>query len=467
MDTTPRNPWLGRVFFALAAAGGVGWLAVSGGEAPEYALIPGLLALVAACAGVVATNTRWGILATAALCLGCSWYLFDGKLDACGEPMACSIDSYLDCGAVNDSAWSEAFGLPITLFGMAFYAGLMLVVFGANEAAGRIRAYRLDALFGIANVLYSLFLGWISAQLGAFCIVCITLYLGNAVLLWAGFRGLREEGAGFADDLGGTLQSSAMIGLVVTFVIVVLGGNQPWQKARAENFDCGKGLGVGKTDAGTPAPPRPVDQLAKLYTAVGGDVPILDGAPVKGPGTAPLTVVEFADYGCPHCAKAAKEVKDLLAETDQVQVYFQPFALSHACNPALPDPGDVRDIDRLRCDAAFAAHCAHEQDAFWAMNDQLFTNQGYFERDNLRFMAQEIGLDVDAFLTCLDSDAARESVAAAGRAGDTAGVRGTPAFFMTGGPFGDQWIDIQGGPAQIFALVDAIQQGVDLPPPSK
>jgi protein-disulfide isomerase len=89
--------------------------------------------------------------------------------------------------------------------------------------------------------------------------------------------------------------------------------------------------------------------------------------------------------------------------------------------------------------SAEASECAAEQDAFWAYHDLLFErhggeNRGAFNKDNLKGFAAELGLDIEAFNTCLDSGKYASLVQTETASIQSLGVRGTPAFLINGQP---------------------------------
>lgn len=146
-----------------------------------------------------------------------------------------------------------------------------------------------------------------------------------------------------------------------------------------------------------------------------------EGAPVKGPGGAPIKLVEFSDFQCPYCARinpALAEVRERYG--DKLQVVFRQFPL--------------RQIHPQAQKAAEAALCAGDQGKFWAMHDALFANQQQLGEASLKAKAGELGLDRARFETCLDSDAKAEAVQEDLEAGERAGVAGTPAIYINGRP---------------------------------
>jgi len=89
--------------------------------------------------------------------------------------------------------------------------------------------------------------------------------------------------------------------------------------------------------------------------------------------------------------------------------------------------------------AAEASECAAEQGAFWPYHDRLYDrqageNRGGFSQDNLKRFAVELGLDSQAFDACLDSGKYAATVRADTAAGQSLGVKGTPAFLVNGRP---------------------------------
>lgn len=151
-------------------------------------------------------------------------------------------------------------------------------------------------------------------------------------------------------------------------------------------------------------------------------------APSQGPADAPVTIVEFLDYGCPFCRQAFEPVRELAVErAGEVRLIIRDFPLEDL------HPGATK--------AAMAARCAQEQGNFWAYHDKLFLlDQRSFTDEDLTQVATEIGLNMNAFVTCLDSARTRPLVEADLLAGLKAGVQGTPTFFFNG-------VKVQGAPS--------------------
>jgi protein-disulfide isomerase len=153
--------------------------------------------------------------------------------------------------------------------------------------------------------------------------------------------------------------------------------------------------------------------------------PNLENAHGIGDPNAPVTIVEFTDYQCPYCSRyfeqSFNQIKENYIDTGKVYYIFKDFPL--------------QNIHPQATKAAEAARCAAEQNAYLAMHDELFANQSLWSGSpdavtQFKQFAQDLGLDADAFNTCLDSGRMEELVLADLQDGTSAGVNGTPAFFI-------------------------------------
>jgi protein-disulfide isomerase len=150
-----------------------------------------------------------------------------------------------------------------------------------------------------------------------------------------------------------------------------------------------------------------------------------EGEPYKGSPEAPLQLVEYSDFLCSHCRNFADTLNMIgpdYIETGKLQVVFRNYAF------LMPESNQ----------AAQAAECALDQgaDKFWQYHDLLFANQGAglaaYSNSRLETYARQVGLDVSAFNTCLQSGDKADEVSADLEAGKSQGVTGTPTWFLNG-----------------------------------
>jgi len=145
-----------------------------------------------------------------------------------------------------------------------------------------------------------------------------------------------------------------------------------------------------------------------------------------GPENTPVTILEFADYSCPHCAQFAAFTGRLLrqnyVETGAIRWVLYDYVLGGFPN-SVP--------------ASLAARCAGEQDQYWPMHDLIMANQlrwaqGDSPQRELRTYAGELGLDTGRFDECMSERRPMPQIAAARKYGDQLGVNSTPTLFFNG-----------------------------------
>lgn len=445
MADVARNSTVPGLLFGVGLVAAVG---AGGAQALGVAAWPLILGLVSGaifCAAVVAHSERTGTFVTAIAAAAANAYLFTRKLEASAGDAFCNVNEVINCDAVNTSPQSEALGVPITLFGFAFYVGLALASLGNAERSRRF--HQVSAMFAVFNVAYSLYLAQVSWQMGHLCVVCTFIYAANFLLLWAGVRGHRAQGGVLTEDVMGALTSRSMVTIAVTFFAIVLVGGSAWR---------GRPGAVPEPNGAT----LTQDDLAALVMQPGGPVRLAGDEPILGDPNAPYVVLEFADFGCPHCAHAEREFAALVEEMPQIQVRFRVFPLSGACNPVLQSEAGIE-----RCLAAIGAECANEQGRFWDYARSVFKNQAYMQPEDLRFQAEQIKLDMPAWAACLARPDIALEIRDDAQAGADAGVQGTPTAYLKG-THGDAWVMVQGrgGPAAgVRKLVEAHLAGKAMP----
>ncbi len=147
-------------------------------------------------------------------------------------------------------------------------------------------------------------------------------------------------------------------------------------------------------------------------------VKVAADGPSKGASGAPITIVEFSDFECPFCVKAEATVNQVMkAYEGKVRLVYRDFPLPMHSNAQK---------------AAEAARCAGDQGKYWEMHEKLFANQRALAVDALKGYAKELKVDQAKFDKCLDSGEKAKGIEVDRKAGEQAGVTGTPAFFING-----------------------------------
>ena len=163
-------------------------------------------------------------------------------------------------------------------------------------------------------------------------------------------------------------------------------------------------------------------------------VPVADRDHVIGPADAPVTLVMYGDYECPHCAKAEVAVRELLARRgEKLRLVYRHFPLAKAHPHA-----------RLAAEAAEEAAAEGGDVTFWEMHRLLFDHQKELEPVHLLAYAKQAGLDIPRFRRELESHAhgprIQEDVSGGGAAASTAPPpSSSTAAATTGGTRWTSW----------------------------
>lgn len=167
--------------------------------------------------------------------------------------------------------------------------------------------------------------------------------------------------------------------------------------------------------------------------------PIGDKDHIQGDPDAPVTLVEYGDYECPHCAAAHPMVQQLQARfAGKLRFVFRNFPMS-----------------RLHPNAEAAAQTAEfaaSHGKFWPMHDLLLENQARLSHRVFAELAESLGLDAAELATALEKYTFERHVHLDFTSGVRSGVNGTPTFFLNGERY-DGAKDYQSMAAAIAALV--------------
>lgn len=138
---------------------------------------------------------------------------------------------------------------------------------------------------------------------------------------------------------------------------------------------------------------------------------------IKGPPTAPVTLVEYGDYGCPYCAQAyliITEVQERLGP--KLRFVFRNFP-----------------ITKLRphsYEVALAAEGAAAQNMYWEMYDYLFKHGQTNNVENLIQAAASLGLEMEKFNREFHERTHSDHLDEDIESGKSSGVTKTPTLLM-------------------------------------
>ncbi len=139
--------------------------------------------------------------------------------------------------------------------------------------------------------------------------------------------------------------------------------------------------------------------------------------PQIGPKDAPVTIVEFGDYGCSSCriwAAAGMRQQLLDKYGNKVRFVWADFP--------------VITLDSFK--AAEAGRCAYDQNKFWEYQDYVYNNYQGIDIPTLKFYAGRVGLDQVVFDQCLDSGVKAAEVNLDRKDAMIRSIGGTPTFII-------------------------------------
>jgi protein-disulfide isomerase len=172
--------------------------------------------------------------------------------------------------------------------------------------------------------------------------------------------------------------------------------------------------------------------------------PVSESDHVLGSASAPVTLVEYGDFQCPHCARAhlvLPVVQKRMGE--RLRFVFRHFPLTEIHPDALHAAEAAESV---------AAHAGDK--AFWKMHDTLFERahdaEDALDDEHLVQYAEEVGAPGDDVARDLETDAYEPRVKADFMGGVRSGVNGTPTFFINGQRFEGDWTN----PASFVAALE-------------
>jgi protein-disulfide isomerase len=160
-----------------------------------------------------------------------------------------------------------------------------------------------------------------------------------------------------------------------------------------------------------------------------------------GDPNAPVKLTEFSDFQCPYCRQywQATEPQIIDAYVKTGKVFYTDRSAGNWVSGNIAAGGGTAGTESQ--DSAMAAYCAADQNKYWEMHDALFTNvigeeAGSFTPRRLQAIAQSIGLDMNAYNSCFNSQKYLNQVNQDFQDALAAKITGTPFFVISYVPKG-------------------------------
>lgn len=345
-----------------------------------------------------------------------TYHHYSIKLDG-SSPSLCKISATFNCDSAATSSYAEMFSIPIALLGLCFSAFMTLFFGSIKLGFVETRNYTKSLLLTVfaGSALFSIYLGYITmTQLKAVCPFCLAAYVLSFLqlgLIFAFVKGpdFKFSFSEFSENMG--LTGSLLIIPFIAFVVaknlnttynldeiklMVTEKTAIWQRAQSNEFDNTLGL-------------------------------------LHNPTNSKATLVEFADFKCPHCKHAAETIKKFKEAAPDAAVVFKPFPLDGQCNPNIEFKGD-----KSRCTMAAWVLCTEKiAQKGWTVHDWLFENQERLfplfgdELDKaLKTFAAENSLNYDDISMCANSSDIAVAISKMSEEAKKAQVQGTPTIYL-------------------------------------
>jgi protein-disulfide isomerase/uncharacterized membrane protein len=352
----------------------------------------------------------------------------------------CNVNTAVNCDVVLSSSYAQLGGVSVAVLAALYHAGMLamgLAIMRTASVSRRVTLATLVLAAACVGFLFSLYLAIVAiAVLNTICLLCSGLYVVAVGMLVAGWllrSGVQRQQRKSA---AARVQRERWVWAGSGIALAAIGAAAAWEASSG-----GRVLSAAQIQQERP------DFYRHFFAQPIVEVPA-DARHARGASDAPITIVEFSDFGCGHCAAFDRRIGDLLRSDKRVRLVFRHFPLDALCNPAIHGTATGE-----RCMAARAAECAGEQERFWQYARLLFEHQPDFSAAALRRYAEKLEIDLAKFDACVADDAARARVESDVKLAASLGVRSTPTLFINGRRF-------QGDPGEnlMHALVLAQEE---------
>ncbi|MCC6277390.1 MAG: thioredoxin domain-containing protein [Oligoflexia bacterium] len=327
----------------------------------------------------------------------------------------CSLNSHLDCDAVNTSRFSEFLGIPVALWGFMTYLVQLIFLFGARTLDNEESQWCKRIFFYLSAISFtaSLLLAAVSAVIiKSGGLMCMALYVVSIITFASGI--MLKSGLPKVSFLSDWSRLRSSYGTVAFLAMIPIGSflaNGMLTQNISSQMDKLKEIALSEWS-----------QNKKNEFN-------LENAPRVGSPTAPMQIVEFFDFQCGHCRRADPTLMAFYnANREKVSIVFQSYPLDPACNKAMQGTGG----HGLSCPLAKAAQCAHGQGKFLEAKSWIFNSQDRLKLESIQEMATQIGLNKELFDQCLNDPNTDALIREQVDRGITAQVQGTPTLIVNG-----------------------------------
>jgi len=347
------------------------------------------------------------------------------------EKSFCNINEVINCDLVDMSSYSTIKDIPVSGLSLFFYINMVLALFLSlfrNRREPLFYAFLLS-LVGTAFSLRMAFISFYSLRL--VCLFCVGLYVVSLVstlllpVAMGGYKNLKDI---FAEYFSKKITQSFIPQIIISAVIMLIGIGALNTQVKAAEHEWAHKKKMEQSKKNPLAKDLSIDELVKLFFEQPAVDIKLSGNAVKGNPNAKVVIVEFSDFECPFCKRAAMTFHQVVEEyKDEIAFYYINYPLDKSCNKYMQ-----RELHKNACVAAVAAACAKEQGKFWPYHDTLFENQPKYAVPELKSYAAKNNLDTSQFNSCLQNQSSLSSIQTDIELAQKTQIQGTPSVFING-----------------------------------
>lgn len=346
-----------------------------------------------------------------------SMHYYDLKLGGGGGNAICNVNSYFSCDTATASKYASLFGVPIAIWGL--FTNLITLLFFAfsrfNLSQDNERTARYGFVVSAVVLVTSVIMGSISVvQINSLCLFCAGAYVLSAIQFFAAWKSTPVSMALITKDIKSVFSSQKWV-LGMLIAIPALSFLVNAMTLDSHGYGNIKKLTEEKVAYWNISPVQTFDNNGLTFQ--------------KGSSEPVMTIVEFADYRCHHCADAYPALHAFTSSHPDVRLVFKAFPLDGTCNSA------ITGGDGVSCALALLSMCSEKQNQKgWQAHHFIFDNQKDFQNLNLESAAdricKETGTNCDELKKCAKSDEALAEVKAMAAEGEKAKISGTPSIFV-------------------------------------
>lgn len=363
------------------------------------------------------TNNLNKLLISYGLSIGVFGYLtfhhYMTKMGLSGDSF-CKVSQTINCDTAALSQYAEIFTIPIAALGLSysiimFLQFLFLKLSWFEESDEYISIVKVITTF---SSFYSVVLLAVSIfDLKVFCPFCVASYILSFVISYF----VLFPKTPWRLSIGSLSNEKNFIGALLFIPVLA------W-------FISGSiknSYGLGELD-------KVIPEKIALWRVSKPQIFDENRGLIKGEMNSPkATLVEFADFKCPHCKTASQTLKTFINNTQNVKLIFKPFPLDGLCNNSVTQRGDGS-----RCQMAGLVLCAEKLfKKGWSVHDRLFENQqSLISVSDLNGFITEISsqfsMNGEELKACSTSEETYAEIKLIAAEGSNAQISGTPTIFL-------------------------------------